>query len=243
MSNWSLSALLQGMNKKVRDQLETGRGTLAHPGTKGDASESVWVRTLQTYLPKRYQVESAHVVDSEGGFSEQIDVLIFDRQYSPFVFEHEGAVIVPAESVYAAFEAKQTINADLVAYAQQKVASVRSLKQTSLPIPHSDGVRPAKDPIHILGGILTLDSDWSPPLGPALDTALEKDQEHGRLDIGCVAAHGYFWKGFREGSYAYFREGKPATAFIFRLISMLQIAGTVPMIDVQAYAEWLNKTD
>lgn len=243
MSEWSLPALLQGMNKKVRDQLETGRETLAHPGAKGDASESVWVRTLQTYLPKRYQVESAHVVDSEGRFSEQIDVLIFDRQYSPFVFEHEGAIIVPAESVYAAFEAKQTINSDLVAYAQKKVASVRSLKQTSLPIPHSDGPRPAKDPIYILGGILTLESDWSPPIGDALQRALLEDQGDGRLDVGCIAAHGFFSKGFREDHYSYYREGKPATAFIFRLISMLQVAGTVPMIDVQAYAQWLNKTD
>ena len=35
--------------------------------------------------------------------------------------------------------------------------------------------------------------------------------------------------------------GKPATAFLFKLISQLQFSGTVPMIDVQAYAEWLSK--
>jgi hypothetical protein len=35
--------------------------------------------------------------------------------------------------------------------------------------------------------------------------------------------------------------GKPATAFLFKLIAQLQFSGTVPMIDVQAYAEWLSK--
>jgi Domain of unknown function (DUF6602) len=58
-------------------------------------------------------VASAHVVDSGGKFSEQIDVVVYDRQYSPLIFEIEGEKVIPAESVYAAFEAKQTMNADL----------------------------------------------------------------------------------------------------------------------------------
>jgi hypothetical protein len=69
---------------------------------------------LDTYLPKRYQVATAHVVDSEGNFSDQIDVVVFDRQYSPFIFSYQGQTIIPAESVYGVFEAKQTLNADLV---------------------------------------------------------------------------------------------------------------------------------
>jgi hypothetical protein len=62
----------------------------------------------------RYQAEKAHVVDSTGAFSEQIDVVVFDRQYSPFIFKFEGQIIIPAESVYALFEAKQGINAELI---------------------------------------------------------------------------------------------------------------------------------
>lgn len=240
MSNWSLSKVLDGMNKKVQCELETARETLAHPGTKGDVSEQVWLETLQSYLPRRYQVESAHVVDSEGNFSEQIDVLVFDRQYSPFIFEYQNAKIVPAESVYAAFEAKQTINANLVEYAQKKVRSVRCLKQTSLPIPTASGTIDAKEPIHILGGILTLDSDWNPSLGKPLQKALAEDQGAGRLDIGCVSAHGYFWSRRGTQSYNICSGNKPATAFIFQLISQLQFSGTVPMIDIQAYARWLD---
>ncbi|MGA2458777.1 MAG: hypothetical protein ABSF85_14500, partial [Terriglobales bacterium] len=56
------------------------------------------------------------------------------------------------ESVYAAFEAKQSINAEEVDYAQKKVASVRRLHRTSLEIPHAGGKYPAKTPQHILGG-------------------------------------------------------------------------------------------
>lgn len=116
----------------------------AHPGTKGDASESVWLELLTAYLPQRYQAAKAHVVDSRGVFSDQIDVVVFDRQYSPFIFKYQEETIIPAESVYAVFEAKQSINASQVSYAHKKVASVRRLHRTSLPIPHAGGTYPAK---------------------------------------------------------------------------------------------------
>ena len=109
-TDWSLPRILAGLHDDIEQRLATARKAFAHPGTKGDVSESVWLALLQTYLPQRYQAASAHVVDSKGTFSDQIDVVVFDRQYSPFIFHYEGQTIVPAESVYAVFEAKQAIN-------------------------------------------------------------------------------------------------------------------------------------
>ena len=43
------------------------------------------------------------------------------------------------------------------------------------------------------------------------------------------------------GGYTFVNENKPATAFLFKLISQLQFSGTVPMIDVEAYGQWLTK--
>jgi hypothetical protein len=241
MSEWSLPVLLAGLHEDIQHRLQTVRKSLDHPGTKGDASEKVWLELLQTYLPQRYQAASAHVVDSNGVFSEQIDVVVFDRQYSPFIFRYQGATIVPAESVYAVFEAKQSINAGQVSYAQGKIASVRRLHRTSLPIPYAKGTYPAKPLIPILGGLLTFESDWTPAFGKPLEKALTEGDAQGRLDMGCVAAHGHFLLDQTSGAYEFTLEGKPATAFLFNLISLLQFSGTVPMIDVQAYARWLLK--
>ncbi|GGO84022.1 hypothetical protein GCM10011348_29300 [Marinobacterium nitratireducens] len=241
MSEWSLSTLLASLHDDIQNRLGTARRALHHPGTKGDASEGVWIDMLDTYLPKRYQAAKAFVVDSQGSFSEQIDVVVFDRQYSPFIFKFDEQIIVPAESVYAVFEAKQTATAELVAYAQRKVASVRKLHRTSLPIPHAGGTYPAKPLIPILGGLLTFESDWSPPLGPSFDKALNVDLSDGRLDIGCVASHGHFFYDSRNNGFQFERENKPATAFLFRLIEQLQFSGTVPMIDIDAYGKWLTQ--
>ena len=135
MTEWSLTQLLASLHEDIEQRLKTVRKAFDHPGTKGDASENVWIELLNTYLPKRYEASKAHVVDSKGNFSQQIDIVVFDRQYSPFIFNYENEIIVPAESVYAVFEAKQTADANLVGYAQDKVASVRKLHRTSLPIP------------------------------------------------------------------------------------------------------------
>jgi hypothetical protein len=238
MSDWSLEQLLTSLHDDIEQRLAIARRSFAHAGTKGDACESVWVKLLETYLPRRYQASSAHVVDSKGTFSDQIDVVVFDRQYSPFIFHYEGQTIIPAESVYAVFEAKQTINATLVEYAQAKVASVRRLHRTSLPIPHAGGTYQPKPLSTLLGGILTLESDWNRALGQPLRDALANGFADGRLDLGCVAAHGTFALE-EDGSYALTPQGKPATAFLFELIARLQACATVPMIDVRAYAKWL----
>jgi hypothetical protein len=238
MSNWSLPVLLESLHDDIQGRLQASRKVFGHPGTKGDASEKVWLELFETYLPKRYQAMKAHVVDSTGAFSDQIDVVIVDRQYSPFIFRYEGQTVVPAESVYAVFEAKQSIDADLVKYAQEKVESVRKLHRTSLPIPHAGGVYPPKSLIPIYGGILTFDSEWNPSLGDALRKALERNNSLGKLNLGCIAAHGHFYDN--ENGYHFVTGGKPATSFLFKLISELQFSGTVPMIDILAYSQWLK---
>lgn len=241
MADASLSQLFASLHEDIQHQLALVRKSFGHPVSKGDASEEVWLGLLRTYLPQRYQAEKAFVVDSKGTFSDQIDVVIFDRQYSPFIFTYKGETYIPAESVYAVFEAKQTINAGLVDYAQTKVASVRSLYRTSLPIPYANGVYPAKAPIEILGGILTLESEWRPPMGDPLRRALEAGTGDRQLNLGCIASHGHFARDRDTGAYAFNSETRAATAFLFALISRLQFSGTVPMIDVDAYAEWLVK--
>jgi len=236
---WSLPQLLASLHDDIEQRLATARKSFGHPDAKGNASENVWLELFETYLPKRYSELKAYVVDSNGTFSDQIDAVIFDRQYSPFIFNYQGQTVVPAESVYAVFEAKQTINAAQVRYTQEKLVSVRRLCRTSLPIPTANGILQPK-PLHtIVGGLLTFESDWNPALGDPLTESLKTENMDGQLDIGCVAAHGMFSCDAR-GCYTFAKQGKPATAFLFELIARLQNIATVPMIDIRAYAQWLN---
>lgn len=236
MSNWSLPALLDSLHQSVEGELRRARTTVAHPTEKGDASESVWIDLLNAHLPRRYEARNAHVVDSRGAFSEQIDVVIHDRQYSPLVFRFKESFVVPVESIYAVFEAKQDLTSEHVAYAQKKIASVRRLHRTSLPVPTIDGIKPPKELPWILGGIVTLGSSFSPPLSDRLARQLEVDRDHGRLDLGCVAEAGMFAYN-AAGQFELKSCSRAATRFLFELIARLQQMATAPMVDVRAYAD------
>lgn len=236
--SWSVSTLMANLHKGIEQRLTSARESLMHPGAKGDASERIWLELLETYLPRRYSVTNGFVCDSKDTFSDQIDVIVYDRQYSPLIFSIEGQTVVPAESVYAIFEAKQTITAPLLAYAQDKAQSVRKLHRTSMPIPHAGGTYEPRPPVHILAGFLALESNWSPPMGDTLTGNLKVEDGLRRLDLGCVAAHGHFLCD--ASSISVLPGKKAATAFLFELLAQLQQLATVPMMDIHAYAAWLE---
>ena len=58
--------------------------------------------------------------------------------------------LVPAEAVYAVFEAKQVLNAENIKAAHEKAASVRKLTQTSAPIINAGVQQPGRPPIRPL---------------------------------------------------------------------------------------------
>src|SRR4051812_20209834 len=97
---------------------------LSHPTAQGDATELDWRAVIDAFLPNRYCVDKAFVVDSNDEISEQIDVVIFDRQYCPLWLEDGGYHYIPAESVYAVLEVRQHISAANISYARDKAASV-----------------------------------------------------------------------------------------------------------------------
>lgn len=237
--NWSLPALLDELNNEVTADLQRARKTLGHPTDLGDTTEEIWIQLFNKYLPRRYHAIKATVCDSQGSFSEQIDVVIHDRQYTPLVFTFKDKHVVPAESVYAVFESKQEMTAGHIDYARKKVASVRALHRTSLPVPTVDGTKKAKELTPILGGILTLSCQWKPVFGDTMLGHLNAGEGDARLDAGCVADAGNFWFTPAKG-YVAEEQTKPVTRFLLELMSRLQAVATVPMIDMRAYANKLE---
>ena len=241
-SKWNLPTLMASLHDRVSQELKSAREAIGHPSAKGDGSEKVWQKLFRTYLPARYAIDKATIMDSTGAFSDEIDVVLYDRQYSFLIFEFEGVKVIPAEAVYAVFESKQEINAGYVEYAQKKAGTVRRLHRTSAEVMTIEGLRTAA-PQSVLAGFLAFENGWkSASAGEYLAQALAKDQGYGRLDIGCIVAYGTFGC---EGSDC--RTGvehdKAVTSFLLELITKLQKIGTAPAIDLGAYAKWLMSDD
>lgn len=242
-SRVDLCDIFLGLQREMEARLSANRENIPHPGTKGDVTELSWGEMLSNYLPERYRVAKAFVLDSLGNLSDQIDVVIFDRQYSPFLLKQKGAQYVPAESVYAIIEVKQSLGKSEIKYAGQKAASVRELHRTSAPIPHAGGTYEPKPPFEILAGIVTLDSTWSPPLGTGLESVLTQLAVKERIDLGCALQCGAFEirYGGATGPTIEKDEKNPLIFFFFRLLYRLQQLGTAPALDILQYAKSLKE--
>lgn len=237
MTSVDLGKLYDGMQQEMEAGLKTGASVLMHPGMKGDDTEDNWREWLMAYLPNRYAVAKGVVIDADGNESEQIDVIIYDRQYSYLVLKHNETFLIPAESVYAVFEVKQSLNKGYMEYAQHKTESVRKLKRTSVAIKHAGGKYDPK-PLHkIVAGLLTTTSDWAE--SSTIDNIANNlsENELKRLDMICCVAAGTFVCDRGDKTISYCDKSKSLVYFLLKVLGKLQEIGTVPAIDYNAYAQ------
>jgi hypothetical protein len=218
-------------------RLKADRTAISHPPTSGAASEINWQRMLEDYLPARYSVSGGFVVDADGSISQQIDIVIFDRQYSPFIFNQDNTFYIPAESVYAVFEVRPELNRENINYAGEKAESVRRLRRTSAPIPHAGGLFEPKTLYEIIGGILAVRSLWKPQFGAPFKKTLARLPAHSRLDLGCILDSGGFNVIYQQEqvSIETSDRGSALIFFFIRLLGALQSLGTAPAIDFREY--------
>lgn len=232
---------MRGLFESLQHELDArlaSSTSVQHPTDKGDISEDGWRQMLEAYLPRRYRVARATIVDSRGGVSNNIDVVIYDRQYSPLLFHVGDVIYLPAESVYAVFEVRPTLSKSNLEYAGRKAASVRVLHRTSIEIRHLQGTgRPEVD-FQPLAGLLCLESEWSPPFGEPFHRTLEELRGSSQIDLLCILREGGARVKYTDGVEIETSDAKVSLAYFFAsLVSQLQQLGTVPPIDIDAYIQ------
>ena len=213
---------------------------LNHPSDKGNNSESNWVDWFKEYLPQRYKTAKATVIDCEGNISDQIDVVLYDAQYSYLAFHQNDVLYIPAESVYAVFEVKPCMNKQYMEYAGEKAQSVRKLHRTSAPIPYAGGTYAPKSPHRIIAGILTNNSEWRNPFGTPFKKCLAGYNELQRLDCGCVLNAGTYFYDYDSSQLSKCSGDESLVFFFLKLLILLQKMGTVPAIDLNEYMKALK---
>lgn len=269
MSKINIGELFQGLQNQMVAQLNTNREFIEHPGSKGDALENAWIEWLRKYLPNRYSVDKAIVIDHTGDMSQQIDIVIYDNWFTPFIFSQNGFHYIPAEGVYAVFEVKPDISGHSdgktnIEYAGEKIESVRRLARTSTNMINSGKVFDPRPLTKIVGGILTSTKSGDKTNNKTLTKHVQDLTYLQSIDAGCIADYGSFFvdyspneeiKELGQDKYLEFYSNrkfkdihfsKPENslvAFFMQLTRYLQQAiGTVAAIDLDAYAKKIGFT-
>ncbi len=214
-------------------KLKRAAQSIEHAGTQGGVNEDHWIEVFRAYLPNRYEVATGFVIDSLGNRSEQIDVVIFDRHFTPTLLDQQKHRYIPAEAVYGVLESKPHLDKRYLEYAGVKAASVRRMYRTSISIAHAGGTYKPKEPFPIVSGIIAPKSSWTDGLGESFQKNLPSSGEE-RLDCGCALDAGAF--DTFGGCLKIVHKDGALIYFLFRLLSKLQSLGSVPAIDWSAYA-------
>ena len=255
----NLKELFKGLQSQMTATLNTSRSFITHSGSKGDALENAWIEWLQDYLPNRYSIAKAIVIDSSGNTSHQLDIVIYDNWFTPFIFNQNGLKFIPAEGVYAVFEVKPNLSKEHIEYAGAKVESVRKLKRTSTKMINSGKVFPPRDLTKIIGGLLCSTTDIKGE--STISNHLSNLKGFKSLDMICVADFGSImveYTGTIEDEHElpydkYYdkrelnrivlsKPGHSLVSFFLQLSHLLQQRiGTIPAIDFQAYMDGMGE--
>lgn len=230
-----LRTSFQDVQQVLGANLSLAARSISHDGVMGAVNEQHWIQLLRQYLPNRYACDTAIVIDSRGAVSDQIDIVIYDPQYTPRLLTQQSHRYVPAEAVYAVLEAKPTIDRKHLIYAGKKAASVRSLYRTSVAIPQIDGTSLSKQIFPIVAGIVASKVTWTSGFGPSFRRVLDSLHGNQLLDCGCGLTHGSFDRFADDGSITIGESDGSLIFFLFRLLGKLQSLGTAPAIDWSAY--------
>jgi hypothetical protein len=218
----------------LRVKLDLSAKSITHNGVMGEVNELHFIQVLRKYLPNRYAITQGIVVDSNGATSDQIDIIIFDPQYTPTLLDQQSHRFVPVEAVYGVLEAKPTISKHYLEYAGEKAASVRRLERTSVPIRHAGGEYPSKTPFPILAGIVAADPEWAEGCASAsFAQAISSLTDERGLDLGIALSDRAFQVS--NGTLAFSQVQGSLAVFLFGLLDRLQSLGTVPAVDWNRY--------
>lgn len=269
-NNINIAELFNGLQNQMVAQLNTNRDHILHPSSKGDSLENVWIEWLRKYLPNRYCVDKAIIIDSNGDLSHQIDLVIYDQQYTPFVFTQNGIHYIPAEGVYAIFEVKPDLqgkvaNDNFFEYAGKKIESVRKLKRTSVKIINAGKEFNARPLTKIIGGILSSTNSFTHADNNTISSHLKNLKDLQTIELGCAVDYGSFYVNYkgvenikstdfekrildyylnREFESVTFsnKENSLVTFFLQLTRYLQQTVGTVAAIDLNAYASAVGFT-
>lgn len=235
-----LKSLFASMQNQMSAQLSTNRDNITHSTSKGDALENAWIEWLRKYLPNRYSVDKAIVIDYEGTISQQMDIVIYDNWFTPFIFTQNGFHYIPAEGVYAVFEVKPDISGSSdrkhnIAYAGEKIESVRVLKREAANFING-GIKYSARPLtKILGGILTSTKSGSKNNNDTLIKHIKEQTNLKSIDIGCIADYGSFYIDYKSPKRIEEKNGR-----VQDYTGEITEAGMLPYLEYYENREYLD---
>jgi len=122
-----LKGIFDEVSKQMKSDFAKAQKSLSHAGLKGSANEEAIRSFLRPYLPRTMDITTGLLIDSLGGQSRQLDVIIADSAKTPILYESGETRVIPVECAYAVVEVKAFLDKAELEKAYLNMRSTKSL--------------------------------------------------------------------------------------------------------------------
>ena len=125
----NLQEIFDEVSKQMISDFEKSRRALNHSGLKGTANEEIVKSFLRQYLPRNLEISSGTIVDSNGGVSRQLDIIIHDSAKTPVFYQSADIRVIPVECTYAVIEVKSYLDKKELKKSFDNMQSAKNLEK------------------------------------------------------------------------------------------------------------------
>lgn len=94
----------KNMNCMMAEEMEIAS---IHGVITGDYREQMWMNFFRSIIPKKFSMsQGVLIIDSFGNVSKEVDIAVYDEQYTPYVFQYNTLKFIPIEAVAVVIECK-----------------------------------------------------------------------------------------------------------------------------------------
>ncbi|RRD94679.1 hypothetical protein EII17_07160 [Clostridiales bacterium COT073_COT-073] len=103
-----------------------------HDVTTGTNREEIWVEFFRRIIPKKFNIaRSVFIIDSHENCSKEVDIAIYDEQYTPYIFNYGNIKFIPIEAVAAVVQCKsRTLTKSNLEEWVQRIESLRTSRNS-----------------------------------------------------------------------------------------------------------------
>ncbi len=127
MPNKRYQEMLLSSQEKLDISAEQIRNLIPTSGEVGTLIEEMFRSYLAEILPEKIGVSHGFVMDSDGGESQQMDIILYDKMSTPRIFTSTAANVFPVEATYACGEIKTRFNTKELEDSLKKCLSYKNL--------------------------------------------------------------------------------------------------------------------
>lgn len=128
-----------------------------HAGDRGAEREDVLEEFLLPLLPEQIGIGRGEIRASNGQWSKQEDLILYDKLSCPRLFVGSRSQIFPVESIGAVIEVKTRLNTEEIGDVTRNIAAVRRLQKEGSAMKVGAGSIAFGQPTPILGCVFAYD--------------------------------------------------------------------------------------